>query len=55
VIIATFLAILELTRLAAIRIYQGIDERGVLGGPIHLRRSASPGDTTWASHIADSM
>jgi segregation and condensation protein A len=55
VVIATFLAILELTRLAAIRIYQGIDEMGVLQGPIHLRRSISPGDATWADHIADSM
>jgi segregation and condensation protein A len=54
-VIATFLAILELTRLAAIRIYQGIDEMGVLQGPIHLRRSISPGDATWANHIADSM
>jgi segregation and condensation protein A len=55
VIIATFLAILELTRLAAIRVYQGIDESGVLQGPIHLRRSISPGDQTWAKHIADLM
>ncbi len=55
VVIATFLAILELTRLAAIRIYQGIDEMGVLQGPIHLRRSISPDDATWADHIAESM
>jgi hypothetical protein len=55
VIIATFLAILELTRLAAIRVYQGIDERGFLTGPIHLRRSISPGDSTWKNHIAELM
>jgi segregation and condensation protein A len=55
VLIATFLAILELTRLAAIRVYQGIDEAGVLAGPIHLRRAISPGDASWANHIADLM
>jgi hypothetical protein len=35
--------------------YQGIDETGVLRGPIHLRRAISPGDATWANHIADLM
>jgi len=53
--ISTFLAILELTRIAAIRLYQGSDERGILKGPIHLRRSIQPGDTSWVDHIADSM
>ena len=54
-IIATFLAILELTRLSAIRIYQGLDDLGVPEGPLHLRRSIELGDTTWIEQIAESM
>jgi segregation and condensation protein A len=54
-IISTFLAILELTRIAAICVYQGIDELGILTGPIHIRRSIEPGDASWVDHIADSM
>jgi segregation and condensation protein A len=54
-IIATFLAILELTRLSAIRIYQGLNDLGVPEGPIHLRRSIESGDTTWVEQIAESM
>ena len=54
-LIATFLAILELTRLSAIRIYQGLDEMGVPEGPIHLRRSIEPGDKAWIEQIAESM
>jgi segregation and condensation protein A len=54
-IVVTFLAILELTRLSAIRIYQGLDQMGVPEGPIHLRRSIEPGDTTWIEQIAESM
>jgi segregation and condensation protein A len=51
-LVATFLAVLELTRLAALRLYQGADERGVPRGPIHLRR-AEAGD--WAARIAEVM
>jgi segregation and condensation protein A len=54
-IIATFLAILELTRLSAIRIYQGLNDLGVPEGPIHLRRSIESGDTAWVKQIAESM
>ncbi len=54
-IIATFLGILELTRLSAIRIYQGIDESGAPEGPIHLRRSIETNDTAWIEQIAESM
>jgi len=54
-IVATFLGILELTRLSAIRIYQGIDEAGAPEGPIHLRRSIETNDTAWIKQIADSM
>jgi segregation and condensation protein A len=54
-IIATFLGILELTRISAIRIYQGIDEAGAPEGPIHLRRSIETSDTAWIEQIAESM
>ena len=37
-IIATFLAILELARLSALRVYQGLGDRGAPEGPIRLRR-----------------
>ena len=54
-IIATFLAILELTRLEAIGLYQGIDEAGVPRGPIHLRRQLGPDDPRWTEQISDLM
>jgi segregation and condensation protein A len=54
-IVVTFLAILELTRLSAIRIYQGLNEMGVPEGPIHLRRSIESDDTTWIERVAESM
>jgi segregation and condensation protein A len=54
-IIATFLAVLELTRLAVIRIYQGIDAEGVPTGPLHLRRGLDPGDVSWRDRIAELM
>ena len=52
VIIATFLAILELARLEALRLYQSLDEEGLTDGPIHLRRSAA-GHAHWRELIAD--
>jgi segregation and condensation protein A len=55
VFVATFLAILELSRLAALRIYQGVDDRGGPRGPIHLRRSDEPGSGAWSEHVADIM
>ena len=54
-LVTTFLAILELTRLAVIRIYQGIDPAGSPRGPIHLRSRVEPGDRAWSDQIADSM
>ena len=54
IVVTTFLAILELTRLAAIRIYQGVDEDLVPEGPIRLRRHEVPG-SNWAEGIADIM
>jgi segregation and condensation protein A len=54
VFVATFLAILELSRLAALRIYQGVDERGVPHGAIHLRRSDEPSGV-WTELVAEVM
>jgi chromatin segregation and condensation protein Rec8/ScpA/Scc1 (kleisin family) len=43
-IVATFLAILELARIAALRVFQSLDERGAPEGPIRVRRAgAVPG------------
>ena len=53
--VATFLAILELSRLAALRLYQGVDVRGGPSGPIHLRRSQEPGDGAWTDQVAEVM
>ena len=47
--VATFLAILELTRLAALRLYQSMNEAGVPKGPIHLRLVESSG---WEGRVA---
>ena len=55
IFVATFLAILELSRLAALRIYQGVDERGGPQGPIHLRRSDEPGSLAWSEQVAEIM
>jgi segregation and condensation protein A len=40
-VIATFLAILELAKLATLRIFQSADEAGVPEGPIRVRRAGS--------------
>ncbi len=55
VIIATFLAILELTRLEALGLYQGLDADGVPQGAIHLRRHGEAGDAGWTERISDLM
>jgi hypothetical protein len=52
-LVATFLGILEMTRTATIRLYQGLDTQGVPEGVIHLRRSIDPGDRIWAERIAE--
>ncbi|MGH7337444.1 MAG: segregation and condensation protein A [Myxococcota bacterium] len=54
-IVATFLAILELTRLEAIGLYQGLDELGVPRGPIHLRRRGDAGDSSWEQRVSELM
>jgi len=55
IFVATFLAILELSRLAALRLYQGVGERGGPQGPIHLRRSDEPGSEAWTEQVAEVM
>ncbi len=59
-IVATFLAILELTRLAALTIYQGVDDLGAPAGPIRLRMVApevnsKPGELDWSERISELM
>ena len=52
-LIATFLAVLELVRLAAVRVYQGLSDAGVPDGPIRLRRAEGPGADEWSAAVAD--
>jgi segregation and condensation protein A len=57
-LVATFLAILELARLTALRIYQGASEDGAPSGPIRLRPiPASDRDQgpTWGERISELM
>jgi segregation and condensation protein A len=54
-IVATFLAILELTRLEAIGLYQGLDEQGVPRGAIHVRRRGDAGDRGWEQRVSELM
>jgi segregation and condensation protein A len=56
VLVATFLAILELARLSALRIYQGLSERGTPEGPIRMRRaSLDTDDPEWRDRITKAM
>lgn len=56
VLVATFLAVLELARLAALRIYQGISDRGTPEGPIRMRRATlDSDDPEWRERITESM
>jgi segregation and condensation protein A len=52
-IVATFLAILELVRLNALRVYQGLGESGSPEGPIHLRPAGGSRDGEWEQHISE--
>jgi segregation and condensation protein A len=52
-LIATFLAVLELVRLAAVRVYQGTSEAGVPEGPIRLRRAEGAGADDWSAAVAE--
>jgi len=56
VLVATFLAILELARLSVLRIYQGLSERGTPEGPIRIRRvTQGADDPNWRDHITDAL
>ncbi len=52
-LIATFLGVLELVRLAAVRVYQGLDEAGVPRGTIRLRRAEGPSADDWSAAVAE--
>jgi segregation and condensation protein A len=52
-IVTSFLAVLELTRLQAIRVYQGMTGEGVPEGPIRLRRASA--DSGWNERISELM
>jgi segregation and condensation protein A len=54
-IVTTFLAMLELTRLSAVRIYQGVAEAGAPEGPIRLRRAGEGTGAEWSARISDLM
>ena len=53
VLVASFLAILELTRLGVLRVYQSGTEASVPVGPIHMRRVIDPDDRAWTEQLAD--
>lgn len=55
VIVTTFLAMLELTRLAAIRIYQSLNEVGAPEGPIRMRRAGVATSARWDERISEWM
>lgn len=56
VLVATFLAMLELARLSALRIYQGLSERGTPEGPIRVRRAVVASDEPkWRDRITETM
>ena len=54
VIVAMFLAVLELVRIEAIRIYQGVDEKGSPKGQIHLRKGVD-NIQSWKEKISEWM
>ncbi len=55
VLVTTFLAILELTRLQLLCLFQSLDESKVPRGPIHLRRPEDVAADEWTQRIADVM
>jgi segregation and condensation protein A len=52
-LVATFLALLELTRLSAIRLYQSRAESGVPEGPIQVRLAPAGEGGAWAERVAE--
>ncbi|MEE3330753.1 MAG: segregation/condensation protein A [Myxococcota bacterium] len=57
IVVASFLAVLELTRLEALRIYQGLGELGSPEGPIRLRAidTSNSALLPWRERISDLM
>jgi segregation and condensation protein A len=56
ILVATFLAILELARLTALSLYQGQDEEGAPVGAIRLRAATiDPDGPGWYERISDTM
>ena len=53
-LVTTFLGLLELVRLEALRVYQGLDDEGVPRGPIRLR-SGEGDPAAWVDRIAEIM
>lgn len=53
-VVASFLALLELVRVAALRVYQGLREDGVPEGPIRLRRTEE-GAEEWHRRVAEDV
>ncbi len=55
-LVATFLAMLELARLGALHIFQGLGDVGAPEGPIRLRvERATPDGPSWHERITESM
>ncbi len=50
-LVATFLALLELVRVAALRVYQGVREDGAPEGPIRLRSGEE--SASWRTRVAE--
>ncbi len=55
IVVATFLAILELARLGSLRLYQGRSESGAPEGPIHVRSRGEALEGNWAERISEYM
>ncbi len=54
-IVATFLALLELARLGAARVFQAVSERGAPEGPIRLRLVGEHDARSWTERISELM
>lgn len=52
-LVATFLALLELARLSALKLYQSRAESGVPTGPIQARLAPGAAEGAWAERVAD--
>lgn len=55
VVVATFLAILELARLGILRLYQGQSATGRPEGPIHVRSRGESLEGNWTERISEYM